>query len=244
MGKDPSRKPTVLVASGDVELCLFLDHILQSEGFSSTHAADLEETLRICEELKPDAILLDCKLGSFSDRKTCGRLRRDLTTKNIPVIALISAGAEWDHVHLLKAGIEASFSRPIVPANLLEHLRVLLDSDRRDEAGGIVAYADIEMNTVTYQVRRNGRSVRLSPTEFKLLRRFLLRPEQVISRDELRAAAWTDAAYVGPRTIDVHVGRLRKALKSPCGSDLIRTVRSVGYALSEKDLSDAQWERP
>ena len=243
MGKDPFRKPTVLVASGDVEFYLFLDHILQSEGFGSAHAADFEETLRVCQEFKPDAILLDCKLSCFSDGKIRSRLRRDLVTKNIPVIALISAGAERDHVHLRKVGVEASFSRPIVPANLLEHLRALLDSDRREEVEGVVAYADIEMNTVTYQVRRNGRSVRLSPTEFKLLRRFMQRPEQVISRDELRTAAWADAAYVGPRTIDVHVGRLRRALKSPCGSDLIRTVRSVDYALSERDLSDAHWER-
>lgn len=236
MGKEPSRKPTVLVASGDVEFCLFLDHILQSEGFSSTHAADLEETLRVCQELKPDAILLDCKLGSFSDGKTCNRLRRDLTTKNIPVIALISAGAERDHVHLLKAGVEASFSRPIVPANLLEHLRTLLDSDRGDEAGGIVAYADIEMNTVTYQVRCNGRSVRLSPTEFKLLRHFLENPEKVITRQELQEAAWQKAVHVGPRTVDVHVGRLRRALKTPSKFDLIHTVRSIGYALSEDAL--------
>ena len=153
------------------------------------------------------------------------------------MIALICTAAQRDHFHLLNAGIEASFSRPFAPSNLLDHLRGLVGINRAAAIDGVVTYGDIEMNTATHQVRRDGRSIRLSPTEFKLLRHFLQRPEQVISRDQLKEAAWNLTVHVETRTIDVHVGRLRKALRTSTGGDVIRTVRSVGYALSEKDLA-------
>jgi two-component system phosphate regulon response regulator PhoB len=158
-------------------------------------------------------------------------LKQDPQTKHIPVIALISPGAERDHVRLLKSGVNDSFSRPIVPAKLVEHLRATFGAARPVSKKGLVSYADIEMCLGTYRVRRDGQDVHLSPIEFRLLRHLLQNPEQAITRDELAGAAWREGVYVSPRTVDVHMGRLRKALKSDSHNDLIRTVRSIGYAL-------------
>ena len=131
-----------------------------------------------------------------------------------------------------------------MPSKLIECVRAILPghapaSDAAEARAKAVRYADVEMDLITYRVRRDGRDVHLSPIEFKLLKHFLERPEQVITREELHSAAWLDNVHVGPRTVDVHVGRLRKALQSGSKGNLIRTVRSVGYALSVHVMDDS-----
>lgn len=238
MGIEPPLKPWILVGTEDVDFYLLLDCVLESEGLGSLFAGDLDEILRLARERPPGAILLDCRPQSFPNAKTYGHLKQDPRTSFIPVIALISHGAEREHVRLLKNGVDASFSRPLVPAKLLEHLRALLGVERTVIKDGLVTYADIEMNMAMYRVRRNGRNIHLSFTEFRLLHHLLDHAEQVVTREQLKDAAWQDNVYVGPRTVDVHVGRLRKALNAVSEADLIRTVRSVGYVLSDKSLDD------
>jgi two-component system phosphate regulon response regulator PhoB len=234
MGLETAAKPLVLVGADDVDFYLLLDHVLKVEGFATLLADDLEETLRLATERTPDIILLDCRPQSYPATEACSRLKQDPQTKATPVIALISPGAERDHVRLLKSGVNESFSRPIVPAKLVEHLRATLGGARPVSNNGLVSYADIEMSLGTYRVRRDGQDIHLSPIEFRLLRHLLQNPEQAITRDELAVAAWRKGVYVSPRTVDVHMGRLRKALKLVSQNDPIRTVRSVGYALVDE----------
>lgn len=239
MATETAAKPLVLVGVEDVDFYLLLDHVLKADDFATLLASDLEETLELAAGRTPDIILLDCRPQSYPAAETCSRLKQDPQTKHIPVIALISPGAERDHVRLMKSGVNDSFSRPIVPAKLVEHLRATLGAARPVAKKGLVRYADIEMCLGTYRVRRDGQDVHLSPIEFRLLRHLLQNPEQAITRDELAGAAWREGVYVSPRTVDVHMGRLRKALKSVSHNDLIRTVRSIGYALVDEFDGDS-----
>ena len=238
MGDDAQGNPLVLVFSDDVDFYLLLDHILQVEGLATHITVSLSETLQFAKERRPDAILLDCRTRGASALRICTSLKQDAGISATPTVALIDQGAELNYVELIKSGIDDAFIRPVCPAKLVESLRSALESreaTRGANASNVVAarYADLEMDLAAHRVRRASRSIHLSPIEFKLLRHFLERPEQVVTREELKSAAWEDNVHVGPRTVDVHVGRLRKALRSGSDKDLIRTVRSVGYALSD-----------
>ncbi|NIA70441.1 DNA-binding response regulator [Pelagibius litoralis] len=243
MGQEAQAKPLILVYSEDVDFYLFLDHVFQAEHLATHLSVDLDETLQSAVERKPDAILMDCRTRAISAPEVCAPLKLDARTKGIPVIALMDQGAERDYVDLIKCGIEDTFIRPVWPAKLIERVRSMLDRGRSingAQTSIVVAmcYADLEMNLSTYRVRRADRTIHLSPTEFKLLRHFLEHPEQVVTREELHSAAWKDNVHVGPRTVDVHVGRLRKALGSAPDQELIRTIRSVGYALTVNPADD------
>jgi two-component system, OmpR family, phosphate regulon response regulator PhoB len=243
VGEVGQTKPLVLVGTEDIDFYLFVDHLLQAENLATQLAGSLDEIQKSALEMKPDAILLDCRGRAQLAAQICTPLKQNSQTKAIPVVALIDQSAERYYVELIKSGIDDIFIRPILPSKLIECVRSVLPSDTAangtaEHSARAVRYADVEMDLVTYRVRRDGRDVHLSPIEFKLLRHFLERPEQVITREELHSAAWLDNVHVGPRTVDVHVGRLRKALHSGSKGGLIRTVRSVGYALSVHTLDD------
>lgn len=242
-------KPLVLIGAEDIDLYLLLGHVLQVEGFDTELASNLEETVTIAVERNPHTIVLDCRPASFPAADTCARLKQDDRTKAIPVIALISPGAEKEHIELLKAGVDDAFTRPVSPAMLVDHIRPNRDespSARTAPNGPLLTYANVELDPDGYRVWRGGREIHLSPIEFRMLRHLLQHPEQVFTREDLIGAAWQKNVYVGPRTVDVHVGILRRALKVESESDLIRTIRSVGYALAEPieemtdtDMTDA-----
>ena len=230
----------VLVFSDDVDYYLLVDHSLQTIGFTTHLVSEASELLPFAMQQRPGAILLDCRSGGESAATLCDPLKREVETSSIPVIAVINQGAEKDYVELVKSGIEEVFVRPVLPAKLVERVRSLLDGGEDVQVllkakARAVRYDDLVMNLSSHRVKRNGHEVHLSPIEFRLLRHLLENAEQVVTREELKSAAWQKNVYVGPRTVDVHVGRLRKALLSVSGSDLIRTVRSVGYALSRAD---------
>lgn len=232
-------KPLILINSRDADFYLLLNHILEVDGFTTMLADGIEETVNLAAEKEPESIVLDCRPGSFSGADACARLKQDAEICHIPVVALISPGAERQQVELLKSGVDESFVRPVAPAKLLDFLRARLAKNKPgpNRANGdsqSLTFGDIEMNLDTYRVRRNGAEVHLGPIEFRLLRYLLQHPEQVFSREELIGAAWPENIYVGLRTVDVHIGRLRKTLKSVAETDVIRTVRSAGYALSEQ----------
>jgi two-component system phosphate regulon response regulator PhoB len=228
--------PLILVGTSDVDFYLFVDHVLQAENIATQYAGNVEEIEASATKLKSDAILLDCREQTDLAGESFTLLKRNEQTRDIPIVALIDPSDEWLYVQLVKAGVDNIFVRPILPAKLIDEIRGALRTvgswRNGGAAGKVMRYADIEMDPTTYRVRRGGREIHLSPIEFKLLYRLLLHPEQVVTREELHIAAWRDNTHVGPRTVDVHVGRLRKVLMSAGGKCLIRTVRSVGYALS------------
>lgn len=161
------------------------------------------------------------------------------------MIALVSDGAERDYVDLVKSGVNDIFIRPVLPAKLIACLHSLLEgrpdfADRGTQATRAVRYADVVVNLATHRVQRNGRTIHLSPIEFKLLLHLMQNAEHVMTREELKEAAWQKGVHVGPRTVDVHMGRLRKALLAASDKDLIRTVRSVGYAFSDHGGDEAK----
>jgi two-component system phosphate regulon response regulator PhoB len=230
-------KPLVLIYSEDAEFYLILSHILQVDGFATDLAGSPDETLSSASNKPVRAIVVDCQPASLVGAELCTQLKRDSRTSNIPIVALIARGAEAQYIDLLKAGVDECLTRPFAPAKLLDYLRsktggaaVPADAER----GKHLVYGDVEMSLDNRRVRRAGKEIFLGPIEFKLLRYMLENPERVLSRDELIRAAWQNKSDVGGRTVDVHIGNLRKALKLASKGDVIRTVRSAGYALDDQ----------
>lgn len=229
----------VLVSSENVEFYLLLKHILEVDGFNPALAGSIEETIRLVAEEQPAAIVLDCRSGAFSGADICTQLKQEPSTSSIPIVALVGPGAEYQYVDLLKTDVDESLPGPVAPAKLLDFLRkkLVIGQSVQNYVDGnarYLNYGDIEMNLDAFRVHRNGNKIHLGPIEFKLLRHLLQCPGQVFSRDELIGAVWPDNIYVEVRTVDVHIGRLRKSLKLEGGTDVIRTVRSEGYALNDK----------
>jgi two-component system phosphate regulon response regulator PhoB len=230
-------KPLIVICSHDAEFYLVLSHILAVDGFTSALASNVDEMFELAAETPVHAWVLDCRPDNqMADN--CSRLRQDARTSALPVVALIAPGAETQHIALLKSGIDEGFVRPLAPAKLLGYLRSRLGTGRqsglRSEGAMSLNYADIEMQIDTHHVLCNGREILLGPIEFRLLRHMLENPEKVLSRDDLIGVAWPGNVYVGPRTVDVHISRLRKSLKQSSHGDIIRTVRLGGYALESR----------
>ena len=226
MGSNPS----ILVCAEDTDIYLMLDRVLSAEGVGTLLTSGPDEVRKLARNGVPDLILLDCRRQSFSASEVCGGLRKEPRAQGVPIIALVGQEAEDDDVDRVRAEVDEAVSEQVSPRNLLDCLRSRLR--RNGTPQKLMTFADVKMDLDMHRVWRNGRNVHLGPIEFRLLRYFLQKPEQVLSRDELISEAWEKKVHVGPRTVDVHMGRLRKALNSGSDKDLIRTVRSVGYALS------------
>lgn len=229
-------KPVVLISTGDDILSGFLDYILRTDNCDVRLARDHEEALRLAVDDLPRLALLDCRSEHRMAVRLCARLRLNAGTAPVAVVALTGSHPETAEC-LMAAGADECIAGPVAPGQLITRMRALL-GDRDSADLRRLQHADIEMDMATYRVHRDGRPVKLGPTEFRLLRILLERPGKVFSRDELVARAWPKKVHLGSRTVDVHVGRLRKALNTPSAADPIRTVRSVGYTLTD-DSGDA-----
>jgi two-component system phosphate regulon response regulator PhoB len=232
-----SLLPTILISTEDMELYLLLDHILRFEGFASRLVSSVEEIQALLQVAPSAMVLVESRHSAEAFRDLCLTLRQDKAVSGVPILALIVQRAEREYVSAIGPEIADILVRPIWPAKLIQSIKCALRRRREaataaDTAPKPIQYADIEMDLASYRVWRGGREIHLSPTEFKLLRHLLERPEQVVTRHELRIAAWPRNIHVGPRTIDVHVGRLRRALNMGTEANLVRTIRSVGWALS------------
>lgn len=228
-------KPLVIICSEDAEFYLILDHILGVDGFASKLAGSVEETYRLTAEDAPHAVILDCQHDSeLNTPAVCSRLKQDGRTQAVPVVALIAAGAETQHIALLKAGVDESFMRPLAPAKLLDYLRALLSATRSTAGKNALIFSDIEMRLDSHRVHRNGQEIHLGTIEFRILRELLEKPGRVFSREELISAAWPENVHVSARTVDVHISRLRRSLLAASEKDVIRTVRSAGYAIEDE----------
>jgi len=230
-------KPLVLIVEDETALVTLLRYNLEREGFRVAEARDGEEALVLCQEERPDIVLLDWMLPQLSGIEVCRRLRRAPETRDVPIIILTARGEETDKVRGLDSGADDYVTKPFSPAELISRLRAVLRRARPALSSELLQFEDLSMDLASHRVRRGGREVRLGPTEFRLLRHFLEHPARVFSREQLLDSVWGRDVYVEPRTVDVHIRRLRKALNGDDEADLIRTVRSAGYALDRASVA-------
>jgi two-component system phosphate regulon response regulator PhoB len=209
---------------------LLIWHFTRQE-FEVRRTADGEEALLLAEEEMPDLVILDWMIEGISGLEVCRRLRRKAATANVPIIMLTAHGEEADRIRGLETGADDYVTKPFSPSELIARVGAVLRRVRPALAGEALSYGDLEMDVTAHKVRRDGRPVPLGPTEFRLLRHFMEHPGRVFSRERLIDSVWSHDAEIDARTVDVHIRRLRKALNEGGCADLIRTVRSAGYAL-------------
>jgi two-component system phosphate regulon response regulator PhoB len=225
--------PLILVVEDEPALATLLRYNLEKEGFSVAEAHDGEEALLQLSERTPDAVLLDWMLPQVSGLEICRRIRRTPQWRSLPVIMLTAKGEEADRVRGLEGGADDYVVKPFGVTELVARLKAVLRRARPTAGAEMLRYADLVMDLASHRVTRNGDSVHLGPTEFRLLRVLLERPGRVFSREQLLDAVWGRESEIEPRTVDVHIRRLRKALNEDGRRDLIRTVRAAGYAVDQ-----------
>ena len=225
------NKPRLLLVEDDTALAELLDWHFQQEGYEVVRTPDGEEALLLARETPPDIVLLDWMIEGLSGIEVCRRLRRATDTANVPIIMLTARGEEEDRIRGLETGADDYVTKPFSPRELVARVAAILRRVRPALAGQILSYGDIELDAVAHKSKRAGQTLQLGPTEFRLLRHFLEHPGRVFSRERLLDAVWGQDSDIELRTVDVHIRRLRKAVNLPGLPDLIRTVRSAGYAL-------------
>ena len=223
--------PNILVVEDEDALATLLHYNLEKEGYEVALAPDGEEALTQVKERLPDLVILDWMLPKVSGIEVCRRLRARPETRNLPIIMLTARGEESDRIRGLDTGADDYVVKPFAMSELSARVRAVLRRLRPGLAEDRVRIGDITIDRVAHRVKRNGKEVHLGPTEFRLLDHFMQNPGRVFSREQLLDAVWGSDVYVEARTVDVHVGRLRKALNHGEAADPIRTVRSAGYAL-------------
>lgn len=202
-------------------------------GYDCWALSDGEEVMETIKEMEPDLVVLDWMLPGVSGIELCRRIRARSNLRDLPVIMITARGEEEDKVRGLETGADDYLTKPVSMAELIARIKAVLRRARPTVADALVKFGDITLDRDSMRVRRAGREIKLGPTEFRVLDCFLKRPGRVLSRERLLDLAWGEALNVELRTVDVHVGRLRKALNAPGEEDPIRTVRSAGYALNE-----------
>lgn len=222
--------PYVLIVEDEDALSTLLEYNFGKEGFETGVAKDGEEALIMAEERTPDIVLLDWMLPKLSGVEVCRRLRRRKPTAKTPIIMLTARGDETDRVTGLDYGADDYMVKPYSMPELFARTRALLRRAQPNLLEDIIKMGDIEVDTQAFRVRRDDKAIHLGPTEFRLLDHFIRHPGRVFSREQLLDAVWGRDVYVEARTVDVHIGRLRKSLKVTGKKDPIRTVRSAGYA--------------
>jgi two-component system, OmpR family, phosphate regulon response regulator PhoB len=228
--------PTVLVVEDESALVTLLRYNLERAGYRVLIATDGEEAMLVAAEETPDLVLLDWMLPQLSGIEVCRRLRGRQETRNVPIVMLTARTEEADRIRGLDTGADDYLTKPFSMTELLARLRAVMRRIRPSLAEDVVSVGDIEMDRAAHRVRRGGKEVHLGPTEYKLLEHLMAHPGRVFSREQLLDAVWGSDVYVEARTVDVHVGRLRKALAAAGDGDPLRTVRSAGYALEEEPV--------
>ena len=223
--------PSVLLVEDEPAQREVLAYNLQAEGFQVTQASNGEEALMLVAEAAPDLILLDWMMPLVSGLEVCRRLKMRPETRGIPIIMLSARSEEVDRVRGLETGADDYVIKPYSLIELMARLRAHLRRVRPAAAGVVLEWGDISLDPETHRVLRSGSMLKLGPTEFRLLATLLEKPGRVFSREQLLDRVWGRDIYVDSRTVDVHVGRLRKSLCALGGDDPLRTVRGAGYAL-------------
>jgi two-component system, OmpR family, phosphate regulon response regulator PhoB len=224
-------KPLVLIVEDQEALVTMLRYNLENSGFRVNTAGDGEEALVAAAEEVPDLILLDWMLPLMSGIEVCRQLRSKTDTRRVPIIMLTARGEEADKLRGLDSGSDDYITKPFSPAELIARINAVLRRSKPELSSEMLTFADLAMDLAAHRVRRNGQDIHLGPTEFRLLRHLMQHPGRVFTREQLLDSVWGRDVYVEPRTVDVHIRRLRKALNQGGDDDLIRTVRSAGYSL-------------
>ncbi len=224
-------QPRVLVVEDEPAQREVLAYNLEAEGFRVSKAENGEEALLLVEEEAPDIIVLDWMLPSVSGIEVCRRLKSRAETRSVPIIMLSARSEEVDKVRGLETGADDYVVKPYSVVELMARVRTQLRRTRPATVGQRLEYDDIVLDAESYKVFRGDKPLKLGPTEFRLLTTFMEKPGRVWSREQLLDRVWGRDIYVDTRTVDVHIGRLRKALCQHGGHDPVRTVRGAGYAL-------------
>jgi len=226
-------KTLILVVEDDIKLAELLKWHLDRAGFEVKVTADGEEALVIVRETPPDLIILDWMLPGLAGIEVCRCLRRMADTANTPIIMLTAKGEELDRVRGLETGADDYVTKPFSPRELLARIEAVLRRVRPALAGQVLAYEDVTMDVASHKVKRGGTTLKLAPTEYRLLKHFMEHPGRVFSREQLLNSVWGRDNDIEVRTVDVQIRRLRSILNDGGKPELIRTVRAAGYALDE-----------
>lgn len=226
-------QPTVLIVEDDTALSELLQWHFNSEGYQVRATPDGEDALIMVREELPDLIVLDWMIESLSGVEVCRQLRKAKESARVPIIMLTARGEEEDKIRGLKTGADDYLTKPFSPRELLARAEALLRRSRPALTGEMLTFSDLELDPAAHRVKRGGEVLHLGPTEFRLLRHFMEKPRRVHSRQQLIDAVWGMDKEIDERTVDVHIRRLRQALDRPGCPELIRTVRSAGYAMDD-----------
>ena len=226
-------QPTVLIVEDDTALSELLQWHFNSEGYDVRATADGEDALIMVREELPDLIVLDWMIESLSGVEVCRQLRKAKESARVPIMMLTARGEEEDKIRGLKTGADDYLTKPFSPRELLARAEALLRRSRPALTGELLTFSDLELDPAAHRVKRGGEVLHLGPTEFRLLRHFMEKPRRVHSRHQLIDAVWGMDKEIDERTVDVHIRRLRQALDRPGSPELIRTVRSAGYAMDD-----------
>lgn len=229
-----ANRGRLLLVEDDRSLAELITFHFEREGYLVSRTGDGEEALILAEEIRPDLMVLDWMIEGISGIEVCRRLRRRPSTANLPILMLTARGEEDDRVRGLETGADDYITKPFSPKELVARAAAVLRRVRPALAAETLEYAGLEMDLVAHRVRREGKSLSLGPTEYRLLRHFLENAGRVFSRQQLLETVWPHSEEIELRTVDVHIRRLRLALGEP---DLIRTVRSAGYALDAEGVA-------
>ncbi|MGZ3216209.1 phosphate regulon transcriptional regulator PhoB [Paracoccus sp. T5] len=225
------QAPCVLVVEDEGAQREVLHYNLEAEGFDVVVADNGEDALLLVQEEQPDLIVLDWMLPKVSGIEVCRQVKADPSTRNIPIIMLSARSEEVDRVRGLETGADDYVVKPYSVVELMARLRTQLRRTRPATMGERLSFGDIILDAAEHRVFRGGQALHLGPTEFRLLSTLMEKPGRVWTREQLLDRVWGRDIYVDTRTIDVHVGRLRKALMQNGGDNPVRTVRGTGYAL-------------
>ena len=227
----PADQPTVLLVEDEPAQREVLGYNLEADGFRVVTANNGEEALMMVAEVPPDIIVLDWMMPNVSGIEVCRQLKTRSETRGIPIIMLSARSEEVDRVRGLETGADDYVVKPYSLVELMARVRAQLRRTRPASVGERLEYMDIVLDAETHRVTRAEKPLKLGPTEFRLLSTFMEKPGRVWSREQLLDRVWGRDIYVDTRTVDVHIGRLRKALCQHGGDDPLRTVRGAGYAL-------------
>ncbi|MEA2985713.1 MAG: two-component system, OmpR family, phosphate regulon response regulator PhoB [Alphaproteobacteria bacterium] len=224
----------ILIVEDEEPLTLLLRYNLEAEGYEVDTAARGDEVDVKFKERAPDLVVLDWMLPGLSGIELCRRLRARPETRQLPIIMLTARGEESERIRGLSTGADDYIVKPFSVPELVARVHALLRRANPDRVANVLAFGDIALDREKKRVSRSGRPVDLGPTEYRLLEFLMERPGRVFSRSQLLDGVWGNEIYIDERTVDVHVGRLRKALNHGHSADPIRTVRGAGYALNDQ----------
>lgn len=227
-----SIAPLILIVDDEEPIRTMLSYNLERHGFTTKQAANGDEALKLVKEITPDIIILDWMLPGLSGIEVCTILRTKHQTKNIPIIMLTAKGEEFDKVKGLDSGVDDYIVKPFSPNELVARIKAILRRTRPSLITQILEYKGLKMDMSSYRVSNEGHEVHLGPTEFKILQCLMEYPKRILSREHIMAYVWGYDSQVEARTIDVHINRLRSALKiQDEKASFIKTIRSAGYSL-------------